>query len=432
MKKRLAFIAVALLGTACFGVGQAAAAGGHAAVTTFIVDDDGYATPPSNCAGMTPAPTSIEAAVEAAPPGAVINVCPGTYTEQVSFEPDDDGTTIRSIVRRAAIIKAPLTIVTNVVDEMAIVHVNGATGIRILSFSISGPGPGPCNSIHYGVWVENGGSAAIDDNHVVDIRDEDPVSLDPPLSGCQNGVGIQVGRKYFDGPTVGTATITNNLIDRYQKNGMTIDNSGSSATVVDNRVIGAGATPAIAQNGIQISRGAYANVRDNEVSDNIYTGPAMAVASSAGILLYGDEVDPSPAPGTTVAGNLVYRNDDNIPAYGTQFVRILANRALNSTRFDGIYMGVDTADNRIEDNFLRGNTEHDCHDDSTGPYNPPAFVANQWIDNDGQTENKPGLCRGGHGDDDDDAEDDEDGENHDHPHHHHHHGDDGDDHGDRH
>jgi nitrous oxidase accessory protein NosD len=414
MGKCIALICVAVLAALWFGAGNASAAG-----PVLIVDNDGYASPPDNCGALTPAPTSIEAAVEAAPPGATINVCPGTYIEQVSFEPDDNGTTIRSIVRRAAVIKAPLTIVTNIVDEQAIVHVNGATGIRILAFTITGPSPTPCNGIHYGVWVENNGSGTIDDNHITDIRDEDPASLDPPLSGCQNGVGIHVGRKYFDGPTVGAATITRNLIDRYQKNGMTVDNVGSSATIIGNRVKGWGPTPAIAQNGIQISRGAYGNVRNNEVSDNIYTGPAMAVASSAGILLYGaPPADPSPAPGTTVADNYVYRNDDNIPAYGTEFARILNNRVLDSTRFDGIYMGSDTSDNRIEDNFLRNNAEHDCHDDSTGPNSPPAFVANFWINNDGLTENKPGLCRGAHGDDDNDAEDDEDGEDHDHVHHH--------------
>jgi hypothetical protein len=154
----------------------------------------------------------------------------------------------------------------------------------------------------------------------------------------------------------------------------------------------------------------------------------MAVASSAGILLYGNAVDGSPAPGTTVANNLVYRNDDNIPAYGTQYARISNNRVLDSTRFDGIYMGVDTAENRIQGNFLRRNTEHDCHDDSNGPYGdpPPDDVANHWINNDGQTQNKNGLCEGGHGDDDNDPEDDEDGADHNHPHHGHH----GDDHGD--
>jgi hypothetical protein len=407
-------IVIALAAFLVVGAGEAFAA-------TFIVDDDKFATPPSNCGGATPASDSIEDTVELAPPGSTINVCPGVYEEQVSFEnPDDNNTTIRSLVRRAAVIKAPPTILLNLIDEKSIVHVNAATGVRILSFTITGPGPANCDSIHYGVWVENGGSAAIDDNHITDIRDEDPLSLDPPLSGCQNGVGIQVGRKYTDGPTTGSATITRNLIDRYQKNGMTIDNVGSSATILDNRVDGWGPTEAIAQNGIQISRGAFGNARDNEVSDNIYIGPAQAVASSTGFLLYGNAdvipvPDLSPAPGTTVADNLAYRNDDNIAAFGTEFARVLSNGVFNSTRFDGIYMGTDTANNRIEDNFLRGNEEHDCHDDSIG--GGTAGSANFWNDNDGETENRPGLCEGAHGDDDDDEENDEDGDDDDHPHH---------------
>lgn len=416
MGRTLRALAV-LAATASFlvvGAGQAFGA-------TLIVDDDKFATPPSNCGGSTPTSDSIEDSVELAPPGSTINVCPGVYEEQVSFEnPDDNDTTIRSLVRRAAVIKAPITIVANVIDEKSIVHVNAATGVRILSFTITGPGPGTCDSIRYGVWVENGGSATIDDNRIVDIRDNDPLSLDPPLSGCQNGVGIQVGRKYTDGPTTGTATITDNLIERYQKNGMTIDNVGSRGTIIGNRVDGWGPTEAIAQNGIQISRGAFGNARDNEVSDNIYIGPFQAVASSTGFLLYGnaDEVpipDLSPAPGTTVADNLVYRNDDNIAAFGTEFARVLSNGVFNSTRFDGIYMATDSANNRIEDNFLRGNEEHDCHDDSFGA--GTAGTANFWHDNDAVTENREGLCEGADGDDDDDEENDEDGDDDDHPHH---------------
>jgi hypothetical protein len=49
--------------------------------------------------------------------------------------------------------------------------------------------------------------------------------------------------------------------------------------------------------------------------------------------------------------------------------------------------------NIIQNNSMRSNTEHDCHDDSTGPNNAPALVANQWINDLGQTENKVGLCK---------------------------------------
>jgi hypothetical protein len=380
MKRRFAIIAATLCGALFVGAGQALAHGG------IIVDDDGMATA-SNCNALTPAENSIEDAVEAARPYSTINVCPGTYVEQVSFESDDDGTTIRSVVRRGAVIKAPPTIVTNLVDEKSIVHVNGAWHIQIQSFTISGPGPLGCDSIRYGVWVENGGLATIDDNHITRIHDT-------PFGGCQNGVGIQVGRKYTDGPTQGLATITNNLIDHYQKNGMTIDNVGSRAVVEKNVVKGIGPTPIIAQNGIQVSRGAWGNVQYNHVSDNTYSlAPA---AGSSGILLYGNATfgDPSPAPGTTVAKNALFRNDDNIPAYGTQYAKIKDNLVKDSTFFDGIYLGSDSADNLIEGNFLRGNAEHDCHDDSTGA--GTAGTANTWVDNDGETENRPGLCDGGH------------------------------------
>lgn len=71
-------------------------------------------------------------------------------------------------------------------------------------------------------------------------------------------------------------------------------------------------------------------------------------------------------------------------------------------------MGADTSNNRIRRNFLRNNSEHDCHDDSLGPNNPPALVANIWSDNNGVTENKPGLCRSR--DDGDDYDPDDDGD----------------------
>jgi hypothetical protein len=181
----------------CLSIAVAAmfVATGQAFGATLIVDDDGRASPPTNCGSNAPAPSSIEAAHEGSAGADTVNVCPGTYTEQVSFESDDTGTTIRSLVFWAAIIKAPANIAVDVVNFKAIVNVSGATGIRILRFTITGPGPLSCDSLRYGVRVANGGSATIQDNHITEIRDTDPLSLDPPFSGCQNGIGIQVGRQ---------------------------------------------------------------------------------------------------------------------------------------------------------------------------------------------------------------------------------------------
>jgi len=48
---------------------------------TLLVDDDKVQCP---TAGFT----TIQAAVDAAPPGATIRVCAGTYTEQVTIKQD--------------------------------------------------------------------------------------------------------------------------------------------------------------------------------------------------------------------------------------------------------------------------------------------------------------------------------------------------------
>src|SRR5437773_10769597 len=101
-----------------------------------------------------------------------------------------------------------------------ILHVEGAQNITILAFTITGPGPGYCGSLHYGVRVDNGGSANILGNHITDIRDQyDPIT--GQLSGCQNGMGVVVGHHPRDlppdavpgDPSSGSARIEGNLVE---------------------------------------------------------------------------------------------------------------------------------------------------------------------------------------------------------------------------
>ena len=75
--------------------------------------------------------------------------------------------------------------------------INGAHDVTLRHFTITGPGGGPCDSLEYGVRIDNNGSALITDNHITQIRDT-------PFSGCQNGVGVLVGRNCTN--TLGTGT----------------------------------------------------------------------------------------------------------------------------------------------------------------------------------------------------------------------------------
>jgi hypothetical protein len=155
------------------------------------------------------------------------------------------------------------------------------------------PGNGGCAEQEYGILVIAGATATLSGDQVLNIQDSRS-----SLFGCQFGVGIAVGRRFW--PTadfsqflvenfVGSATISGTTVSGYQKAGIVIDGPGSTASVSGNTVTGAGPSAPmgsiIAQNGIQVSRGASGDVTNNLVSANQYGGPG--VASSGGVLVFG-------------------------------------------------------------------------------------------------------------------------------------------------
>ena len=350
----------------------------------LIVDDDHMDCPNAQF-------TSIQAAVDAAPPGAMIKVCAGTYVEQVTIPAGKDGLTLFSVPDLTAVIKAPPVMTL----PKAIVRINGAQNVTLRHFTISGPGGGPCDSLRYGVRVDDGGSALITDNHITQIRDT-------PFSGCQNGVGVLIGRNLEN--TTGSGTVVHNLIDNYQKGGIVVDgvlqsdggggllvpapttpSPVSHAEVGWNEVDGIGPTAVIAQNGIQVSRDAIADVHHNVVKDNIYS---PATTTGEGILVFDDA-----SQGVSIDHNNVYDNTDGIGLYTTSNADVAHNDSHDNIAYDGIFADTDTANNTIEYNRLYRNTEFDCDDVSAGTYNAPALVANPWIQDLGNTENRAGLCK---------------------------------------
>jgi hypothetical protein len=332
------------------------------------VDDDGADCPNA-------AYTSIQAAVAASGPGDRVKVCPGVYPEQVTISSGQDGLVLFSQVPRAAVIKAPPVMM----DPGDIVRVNGAQDVGIRHFTISGPLPDLlfCSLfVRTGVRVDGGGSATVWGNHITEIR-----SASPALRGCQNGIAVLAGRQ-FEGQT-GSVELSHNLIDEYQKGGVLVDNAGSYGGIDHNDIVGPGPQPTIAPNGIQVSRGAAADLSHNAVSLNQYT---LASFNGTAILLF------QPGVGVvTVDHNDVFRNDDGISLFDTDGAEIGFNRPHDQTRFDGIFADADSRENVIEHNMAFDNAEHDCHDDSVGLRT--AGTANFWMKNFGNTENRPGLCR---------------------------------------
>jgi len=416
---------------------------------TLWVNNNGSPTVPPGTSCDNPGYLTIQSAVNAASSGDRINVCPGTYTEEVLIPAGKDSLLLRSVKTWQAVIKAPALMLGL---TKSIVRVNGAQNATILAFTITGPGGFGCDSIRYGVRVDTGGSADILGNHITQIHDT-------PFSGCQNGVAVLVGR--FSEGTTGSARVIGNVIDNYQKNGPTVSNSGSSAEIAHNRILGIGPTALIAQNGIQVSGGATATVQHNFVSGNIYTPGTFA---STGILLFDPgqvvvahntitsndvgEYTFAASSASTVSYNRVKsstfdglivdesssaqlahnKSDQNagpgIGLYGAQnssmtdnhvennagsgiLVSIDANtstgNAVNDNKIrsngggspdstDGIRVEVGSTSNSLDGNHLRDNITHDCHDFNVS--------GNTWTNNHGDTSVPPGIC----GRDDNDAD----------------------------
>ncbi len=151
-----------------------------------------------------------------------------------------------------------------------------------------------------------------------------------PFNGVQNGVAL-----YADNADSNPRTldVTNNTILNYQKNGMALSGAGLSVDVEGNAVTGAGATPLIAQNGIQVGFGAGGIINGNTVSGDSYTG--ASAADSAAILLF------ESAAGTSVTNNTISGSDIGIDVDDTTGAVAITSNQITGSPGAGILVDED-------------------------------------------------------------------------------------------
>jgi hypothetical protein len=136
---------------------------------------------------------------------------------------------------------------------------------------------------------------------------------DRPFNGAQHGNAIfyttenqDVGTGALIAAGSASGTISGNSVSLYQKGGIIVRGVNASAEILDNEVKGLGPVDFIAQNGIQVSFGGSAVVRENIVSGNDYT---PAGTTSCGVLLF-------QASGVKVQQNTYFANETNMCNFG--------------------------------------------------------------------------------------------------------------------
>jgi hypothetical protein len=284
---------------------------------------------------------TIQAAVTAAGPGDTINVCRGTYPENVVIGAGKDGLSlISSTSALAAVVQgsAPFSVT------------DGVEGVSIQRFRIETAAGG--TGIAVGSGAASGEAELIRNNLI--------------LGGSR---GIHVARGDID-------LARDNMIRDYTESGVLVASSGtgpSYANLSNNTLIGTPTSSGIAFNGLSIIIvGTGGTVFANSISKN----------GVAGINVLGAH--------PTLKANTVFQNGIGLNIAFAGPPGIAENNKLNGNTAEGIRTG--TAGWTFTSNNAKSNGGTDCFDNSPGG-GGTAGTGNTWTGNYGLESNPGGICK---------------------------------------
>ena len=340
------------------------------------------------CKSGVPQFTTIGAAITAAPAGAIVDVCPGTYAEQVVIAKNLTLIGIQSGTNDAAVIVPPAGgLVSNGSDIFGfpvapqIFVQNANVTISHITVDATGNNLAGCGAPTLeGIYFQNS-SGKIIDNVARNQYQTDFASF----GGCQNGLAINVEGL----SNIGLVSVTNNSVRAYQKNGITATGAGTGpnslgpdVTISNNYIVGLAATAmnwpgGAAENGVQFGFGATGTVSGNTVNDNIWFADTSSQPYNAasGILVFASN-------GITVTGNSVgsaqfgiTTNTDTTSTFcnggpcGTADNTLITSNKVSGTQ---IFDAIDACSNSntVKSNTIYGSAESGVHvDDSCGSGN---------------------------------------------------------------
>lgn len=209
---------------------------------------------------------TIQLAINAANPtgGDKIVVAAGNYTEQLSI---NKCVTIEGAGVGTTNILSPPALTASTVTGFggyAIVEVRGNSYVTITGVTISGPVPFGGAGRTHGIFVSENATLKMTNSRVTALHGSGGIN------GVQDGVGIRAGSTAAN--TTGILDLDNVTVDDFQKNGIDVDRTGSSATITNSTVAGIGPTAILAQNGIWADYGADLTVTHSTIKDLSYTG----------------------------------------------------------------------------------------------------------------------------------------------------------------
>jgi len=263
--------------------------------------------------------TTIQAAIDAANPGDIIRVSPGSYPEQLTIGKD---LKLTGSGAGSTIIRAPETLVAGAAGTSSIVDIQNGASVTMSRLTVGGPGAGNCDegSLRAGIQVFDGAHLELSFAAVTHIHNT-------PIAPCgRDGQGIRIGGPPFTDST-GSANIRYSKISAYQYTGVAVVNEGSVATISRNVVTGPDLPMSVPTSGIDVVLGATATVSYNVISGNrcesadlgcgpdFFTEFQYAGVSGDGVVvtrnfIYGNQVGIYAGGSAEISQNLIVGNDD--------------------------------------------------------------------------------------------------------------------------
>jgi hypothetical protein len=275
-----------------------------AQAATLVVDDDGQATA-LNCDASGAAFSTIQSAVNAAASGDTIQICPGTYDEQLVVT--KSSLTIRGAGAELTVVR-PTVVNQNSTNMFGnpvapIVLVDGTADLILANLTLDGSSadsgativpPCPVLPFYVGVFYRNS-SATFHTAHITGITSTTSCAFAIRAEGSQ-------------------IVVKKSLLDHYGVSAIACAGSDTRCTVTGNTIRGQGPVNNQTQAGIQIRSRAAGKISGNVISDHVFIGAKGVPQSSVGIFLV--YATPSSNP-DLIQENVFVNNQVNVQRIGS-------------------------------------------------------------------------------------------------------------------
>ena len=269
-----------------------------------------------------------------------INVCPGTYTEQLAITKAVKLTAINGTGTATVAMPAAAEDSKTACDTMGGLKQKDEISIctpgtvSITGLNVEAVIPlETCADGLYGIFVGEGGTLKATNMAVNGAS----TSLNS-YKGCQHGVAVEVGS--HTPAEVGHAVLNKVTVHGYEKNGPTVKDEGSTLTVTASTITGEGPSPYIAQNGIEVY-GGIGKITGTTITGNeceVSTACSFETTQSSGALFF------LAGPGSTMSTSTLKENDFGVyyasesasPPTTPQLT--LSGDVFSSNRYEGVIL----------------------------------------------------------------------------------------------